>query len=333
MKKYKKLVVIFVLVAGVGLMAACGGSAAPQVATSTPSAPTAKPATAVPATAAPTATSLPPTPVPASATPQPPTSTSVPPQATEAATASAASGYDGDWEGTSSTNSPLNFRVENNKISYLTINYSYNSGGCSIGGAYGNGPENAVINGGQFSAQITDSDGVEYSISGTMTSPTEANGTLEVKGKTFCGDTDAKATWTAKKATAGSTGGDNATPTEVAQQELPTAENNLTDAKSVFGLFFLSLDTKDVAGAMDEVSDSVVFKIGTTTGVGKDKLRAYFQQQVDQGITYMGSNVNITGDIVTFSVQAIQPSGAVAATYNHSVVTVQDGKIATLTLQ
>lgn len=331
MKEFGKHVLIFVLLAGAGLMAACGGSTAPAV-TPAPTATTAKPATAVPSTAAPTSTSIPPTVAPATATPEPPTATSVP-QVTEAATASSASGYDGDWEGTSSTESPLNFKVENNKITYLTINYSSNSGGCSIGGAYGNAPENAVITDSKFSAQLTDSDGVQYSISGTMTSPTQANGTLEVKGKTFCGDTDAKATWTASKKAVVSATGDDVTPTEVAQQEPPTAENNLTDAKSLFALFFLSLDTKDVAGAMDEVSDNVVFNIGTTTGVGKDKLKVYLQQQMDQGITYMGSNVNITGDIVTFSVQAIQASGAVAATYNHSVVTVQDGKIVTLTLQ
>lgn len=330
MKTSRKVLLIPLLLAASVLMAACGS---PPAATSAPSAPTARPATAVPATVAPTATSIPPTAVPPTATPLPPTATEVPTEPADTPVATAVSGFDGEWEGTSSTDSPLNFRIENNIITYLLINYAYSSGGCSASGAYGNGPKDASLNGNKFSAQITDSDGVQYTINGTMTSSSEASGTLEVKGKTLCGDTDAKATWTAKNTSVATAPGDNVTPTEVALEASPTAESGVSSAKDVFGLFFLSLDTKDVEGALAQVSDNVIFHIGTTSGIGKDSLKAYLQQQVDNGIVYMGSDVNITGDVITFSVKATQPSGAVAASYNHSVVTLQGGKIAILTLQ
>jgi hypothetical protein len=339
LKKQSKVLALGVLLVASALaLEGCGGGSAPAT-----TAPTIVPksATIAAPTVAPTSAPVQPTKAPATATTVPPTATppptAPPPTDTPAVsdstpTVPAQSGYNGQWEGKSSTDGLIQFTIENNQITYININYSYQSGSCSVGGAQADAPKKAAINGKDFTAQITDSDGVLYSIAGTFASNTEASGTVEVKGKGFCGDMDAKATWTAKISSTSSGSGGEATPTEteVAQEATPTAANSNNDPTNVLAMFFLSVDSKNIDDAMTVVSDDVVFDIGSTSGIGKDKLKSYLQDQVNRGVVYVGSNITATDNIVNFSLQA---TGGTQATYNSSSMIVENGKITILTLK
>lgn len=335
MKKKFGMLARGVLLAACALtLAACAGGSAPP--TTAPNPAPIQAATHVPPTVAPPTATVQPTTAPPIATAA--ATSSPPPQPTALAptdtlAASAQSGYDGTWGGKSSTDSPIEFTIEQNQITSATVNFTYNSGGCSVGTGYGFNPTNGQVNGKEFAVQGTDSDGVVYSLAGSFTSGTDAGGTLEVKGKTFCGDTDAKATWTAKNTSNAASSSDTVTPSGVAAQGTTTIQSNGGPVENVFAEFFLDLDTKNVDDAMALVSDQVVFHIGLTSGVGKDKLKAYMQDQVNKGVVYVGSNVSVIGTIVQFSVNATDASGTVLATYPTSMFVVAGGKISILTLK
>ena len=144
---------------------------------------------------------------------------------------------------------------------------------------------------------------------------------------------DVKATWTAKNTPPASASGDNATPTEVAAEDTPTAESSVSDPTDVLSSFFQSVDNKQIDDAMDLVSDDVVFNVGSTSGVGKDQLKAYLQGQVDKGVVYKSSDITTISDIIHLKVQANLATGDTYATYANSTVILDGGEISVLTLQ
>ncbi len=105
---------------------------------------------------------------------------------------------EGEWEGTSDTDSPISFTVTNNEITFANLNYSINTGSCSVGGAYGTSVNGGAIKDQSFSFVITNSDEVRFTFAGKFESNNDASGTLQIKGKTFCGNTEIQAKWTAK---------------------------------------------------------------------------------------------------------------------------------------
>jgi hypothetical protein len=126
---------------------------------------------------------------------------------------------EGEWEGTSDTDSPISFTVTKNEITFANLNYSINTGGCSVGGAYGTSVDNGAIKDQSFSFVLTNSDDVRFIFTGKFNSNYDASGMLQIKGKTFCGDTDNQATWTAKHLSSPDTQDQNVEPTDE-----PTAE-------------------------------------------------------------------------------------------------------------
>lgn len=109
-------------------------------------------------------------------------------------------GYDGSWDGTNSEGNQVSFKVENNQVKSIILNYSVNTNGCFYSGASGGPTENGTISDNSFSVNYTDSDGNLFTFSGSFTSDTEAAGTFHVKGSAsgFCGAFETDMNWTAK---------------------------------------------------------------------------------------------------------------------------------------
>ncbi len=244
----------------------------------------------------------------------------------------------GDWEGASADESPIQFTVENDAITYANLNYSISSGSCSVGGAYGTSVDDGAIQNQKFSFTLTNSSGTQFTFAGAFDSNNAASGTLAIKGKTSCGDTDTETTWTAKHTSAPDESNATAEPTTEATAEAtdepnatPTAES-ASDASGVamVNAVFDALAKNDVETALSYLSDDVVYTIGTTSGIGKDDLRSNLQLAQTVGTTFRVSNVQDLGGIVTFTVTV---SGFGAGTYSNSSAIVQDGKVAILTIK
>jgi hypothetical protein len=90
---------------------------------------------------------------------------------------------------------------------------------------------------------------------------------------------------------------------------------------------FLAISLQNLDAAMFAVDDDVIFNIGSSSGIGKAKLRAYFQSQGK--IEYTLSNYREISDIINFSVKASNNP----APYSASSAIVSDGKIQILTLK
>lgn len=273
------------------------------------------------------------------------TAPATPLTATPVTTPVAFTSIEGDWEGTSGTDSPLNFTVENNKVTFALLNYSINTGSCTFGGAYGSSTDDGTITNGSFSVVLTNSDGVIFTFKGTINSNNEASGTLHIKGKTFCGDTDAESSWTAKHTS--SPESPTAEPTEEPTQAptlaptgtptvpptpppTATATRPSVSGTQVVTQVFDALARRDVEGVLSFFDDNVVYTIGTTTGVGKDSLRSNLQFALNFGTTFQVSNIQDLGGVTTFSATA---TGFGGGTFPNSSVILQDGKIMILTIK
>lgn len=263
--------------------------------------------------------------------------------ATEAPLATATSGVtksfsslEGDWEGTIGEDSPLEFTVTDNKITYVNLNYAINTGGCSASGSFGKSVDDGAIANSSTSFVLTDSDNVNYTVKGTFTSNNSATGTVAIKGKTFCGDTDMSTPWTAKHISApGEEPTAEATPevTEAATEEpteAATAENTGGSASAIVNGVFDALANNDIDAALAAFDDNVVYNVGTTSGIGKDSLKSNLQLALAVGATFKVSNVQDLAGIVTFTVTVSGPS---AGTFTNSSAIVQNGKIAIFTVK
>ncbi|HKY63113.1 MAG TPA: hypothetical protein VJR29_06820 [bacterium] len=144
-----------------------------------------------------------PEPAPA-ANPAPPATQAEPAPAVppaQAAAAAPAPGFDGDWRGESGPDLPISFNIQGNQVTSLSASYMGQSGSCSFNGSISSeGP--ATIADKSFTAKgKNESHGyVEFTATGSLTSATEASGTLVWKGKSeLCGDFNLQYKWTAKK--------------------------------------------------------------------------------------------------------------------------------------
>lgn len=136
-------------------------------------------------------------PAPAVAQPAPPPAAPAAPPAASAV----AESFEGEWSGSSGVDLPVSFSIQGNQVTSFSGSYSGKSGSCSFNGQISSsGP--ATITGKSFTAQGRSSrEELEFTAQGTLTSPTEASGSLVWKGKSeLCGVIDLKYQWTAKKA-------------------------------------------------------------------------------------------------------------------------------------
>ena len=244
---------IFVALSGAGLVAALivGCSSASAAATAVP-----PKATFASPTTAPTATTARPS-APAQPTAAP---TSVAPTTAAAPSAN----YDGEWKGKNSADSSLSFIVDNNQITYITVDYSSPAGTCgSESLSFTKVADNASIKGKDFSAQATFQSGDQITLVGSFKSNTEASGSFTIKstGDT-CGTFEVKGTFTAKNG-----GGVASAP--MPSNPAPTGDS----AAKTLRAFFDAINAKNVDAALALVDDTVTFNIASTTGVGKAALK------------------------------------------------------------
>lgn len=264
---------------------------------------------------------------------------------TPVVTPAAFASLEGDWEGTSGTDSLIQFTVENSQVTFANLGYLINTASCSFGGTYGASVEDGTITDQSFSVVLTNSDEVKFTFAGNFSSNNDAAGTLQIKGKTFCGDTDVQSSWTAKhvsspesptvEATAEPTEALTAAPTET-PSPTPTRAPTVTatpqgeSGTAIVMKVFDALARQDVEGVLAFFDDNIVYTIGTTGGVGKDSLRSNLELAMSVGTTFKVSNVQEVGDIVRFTVEA---TGFGGGTFSNSSVIIRDGKIAILTIQ
>jgi hypothetical protein len=247
------------------------------------------------------------------------------------------SSLEGEWEGASAEDSIIQFSVEDNAVTFANLNYSINTGSCSVGGAYGTSVDDAPIEDSTFRFELVKDDELTFTVTGEFSSNNDASGTLAIKGKTFCGDTDIETTWTAKHISSPDDES-SAVPVEQATDEPteePTAEATPGDTAGASGAavvnsVFAALANKDVAAALAAFDDDVVYNVGGTSGVGKASLQSYMQLAVAAGASFAASNMQDLGGVLTFTVTV---SGIGAGTYSNSSAIVEDGKIVIFTIQ
>lgn len=250
---------------------------------------------------------------------------------------------EGDWEGTNSSDSPIQFTVTDGKITYAGMNYAISSGDCLASGFYGSTPDDGAIQDQNFTVLLTNSDGVRFILAGIFDSDNQAHGTLNITGKTHCGDTDTELTWTATHVSAPPT--DNATPDAEPTAEmpteapptptdeaaaLPTTAPLSTDDVALVQSVFDALNQGDVNTAMTFFDENVIYNLGSVNGIGADGLKNYLQLGAAAGAQYSVSNVQSLDGIVSF---ALAISGPGAQSFPNSSVIIQDGKIALVTLK
>ena len=272
------------------------GSAAPSVAQVLPTMTVAAPTTA------PVATTARPTNAPAQPTVAPTTA------------AQPSVNYNGEWKGTTSSDSSFSLIVDNNQLTYFNLNYSGAAGKCqSISFSYANSLENAPIQGKDFSAQATFQSGDQITLTGSFKSNTEVAGSFTIKGTgDMCGAFEVKGTFTAQN-------GGSAASAPGSSNPAPTGDS----ASKTLRAFFDAINAKNVDAALALVDDTVTFNIASTTGMGKAQLKTYLQGQINHGVTYTLSNLDDQGDSVDFSLKT--GNGAVTDDNNSSFN--DDGKI------
>lgn len=238
---------------------------------------------------------------------------------------------DGEWEGTSSTDSPLQFTVEDNKITYANLNYAVNTGSCSASGAYGTSIDDGAIADKKFTVILTNSDGVKFTFAGTFTSNAEAAGTLNVQGNTFCGETDANVTWTATHVSSPDSPTPQATtaaePTQAASTETPEAGD---DGAAIVNALVTALNAGNVDDAAAFFTDDSIVTFGSDVLMGAANIRTAFQLLVGAGTKFTVSDVNDLGGLVSFKLQVTGPN---AGMYSNSSAIIEEGKISILTIK
>lgn len=114
-----------------------------------------------------------------------------------------AASFEGQWEGSSGEDLPISFTIQGNEVTSFSGSYAGKNGSCSFNGSINSsGP--APITSKAFSTSGKSShEELSFTAQGTLSSATEASGTLVWKGKSqLCGDIDLQYKWAAKKAPA-----------------------------------------------------------------------------------------------------------------------------------
>ncbi len=246
-------------------------------------------------------------------------------------TSVAVSNLDGEWQGTNSANTPVQFTVKNNQVTYINPNYAVKSGTCQLSGGFSRSV-NAPIADKNFSVTVTEEDGKQVVFNGKFISDAEAIGTLRIKApQSFCGSVEGEMTWSAKNSAAIVVTAPTATrtaPTSAATRSAaPTLAMPDGPDATIVRNFFNAINAKNLDGALALVTDNVIYNFGTTTGFGKANLRAHLSSQIQAGVTYQLSNVKTNPAAVTFGAQA----GATSYAQGQAMFT--DGKIVILKLQ
>jgi len=100
------------------------------------------------------------------------------------------------------------------------------------------------------------------------------------------------------------------------------------DPAGIISAYFMAVNAKDLDTAMTFVADDAVFSVGGPAGgikTGKDEIRAWLQSEVDRGITFEMSNVQVTGDKVTMAFKVFLNNRQVGEGVREAIV--EDGKI------
>lgn len=240
--------------------------------------------------------------------------------ATEEAAAQSAGLYDGSWVGTNTVdNKEILFRVENNEVVSVALNYTGESNGCDYHGALSTGSETGGIDpiaiaSESFSAVIT-SVNDELTFSGTFNSETEASGTLLIKSSAegICGEYEKEVSWTATKG--------SSAEAETSQESSGTLAQG--DPVEIVTQFFDAVNAGDLNSAVAVTDENVMFTIGTSvTKFSSSELESYFE--ANQGVTYQLSDASsmAAGTMVQFKVKASD-----GTTYSYCQAFVTDGKI------
>lgn len=280
--------------------------------------------------------------VPADAIPFPSTSASSPTRTPTTTITQTFTSLEGEWEGEDDNDSPLNFSVENNEIAFANVNFFTASGGCSFSTSIANSITDAPIQNSNFMFTLTNTDDVKFTVTGKFESNSAASGTLAVKGKTFCGDTDVVTTWTARHVSAPDTLPTFPTPAEIPTLTLPTVPAIATvppvpttaalptGSGAIVQAVFDALSRNDVDGALAYFDTNVIYNIAGTSGIGTANLRSNLLLASSAGTTFQVSNIQELGGIVNFTVTV---TGFGAGTYRNSSVILENGKIVILTVQ
>ena len=240
--------------------------------------------------------------------------------ATEEAAAQSAGLYDGSWVGTNTVdNKEILFRVENNQVVSIALNYTGESNGCDYHGALSTGSETGGIDPisiaiESFSAVIT-SVNDELTFSGTFSSETEASGTLLIKSSAegICGEYEKEVSWTATKG--------SSTEAETSQESSGTLAQG--DPVEIVTQFFDAVNAGDLNSAVAVTDENVMFTIGTSvTKFSSSELESYFE--ANPGVTYQLSDASSMAacTMVQFKVKASD-----GTTYSYCQAFVTDGKI------
>ncbi|MFN8433805.1 MAG: hypothetical protein U0V18_07285 [Anaerolineales bacterium] len=240
--------------------------------------------------------------------------------ATEEAAAQSAGLYDGSWVGTNTVDDKeILFRVENNQVVSIALNYTGESNGCDYHGALSTGSETGgidpiAIDSDSFSAVVT-SVNDELTFSGTLTSETEASGTLLIKSSAegICGEYEKEVSWTATK--------DSSAEAETTEDSSGTVPQG--DPTEIVTQYFDAVNTGDINSAIALTDENIMFTIGTTvTKFSSSELESYLEST--QGVTYQLSDATsmAAGTMVQFKVKASD-----GTTYSYCQAFVTDGKI------
>ncbi|MBI5304191.1 MAG: nuclear transport factor 2 family protein [Chloroflexi bacterium] len=257
-------------------------------------------------TIAPTPTVARPTTAPVATTAPTPTATIARPTSTPAqpTTAPTSANYNGEWEGTSAKDSPLAFTIEKNELTHLNVNYRVDSGSCQfLSGSRGEtkmNPPIAAIKSKDINIQMDFGDGYSLAFTGAFTSNTDASGKLIFKGNSrSCGAFEINTQWTAKKATPPASGS-SASPITAPASSSSTSS---ADVEKAIRAFFDAINAKEVDAALKYVDDNVLFNLSATPGLGKAQLRSYLQGQINRGVRYTVSDVQVSDDEASFSLK------------------------------
>jgi hypothetical protein len=123
------------------------------------------------------------------------------PAPTQAQAPAVAPSFDGEWSGNSGENLPISFSIGDNQVTSLSASYSGRNGTCSFNGMLSTDGPSPITDKTFTALGRSTREVLEFTAKGTLTSPTDASGTLVWKGKSeVCGDINLNYQWAAKKA-------------------------------------------------------------------------------------------------------------------------------------
>lgn len=108
---------------------------------------------------------------------------------------------DGIWTGTTSQGKPISFRVADNTIEALEIEYNVEGANCTVGTETKFGPGAlGLISENKFLLEIEGLNGQKYTVTGSFSDVSSGSGDLQISGQDFlCGKFTVNAIWTARK--------------------------------------------------------------------------------------------------------------------------------------